>query len=148
MTKSIFLAGAIALATALPAAAELVTVQSQKSVGETIDALQAAVENAGATVFARVDHAAGAQNAALELNPSQLLIFGNPKLGTPAMQADMRAGLYLPLKVLAYEDGDGQVWLTYQDPGEMLSGLDIPADAAFIAKMQGALGKLTAKAAE
>ncbi|KIC33227.1 DUF302 domain-containing protein [Leisingera sp. ANG-S5] len=148
MKKYLSLAGAVALASALPAAAELVTVQSQKSVGETMDALQAAVEGAGATVFARVDHAAGAQNAALELSPSQLLIFGNPKLGTPAMQADMRAGLYLPLKVLAYEDGDGQVWLTYQDPGEMLSGLDVPADAEFIAKMQGALGKLTAKAAE
>ncbi|UWQ82385.1 DUF302 domain-containing protein [Leisingera caerulea] len=148
MTKSIFLVGAITLATALPAAAELVTVQSQKSVGETMDALQAAVENAGATVFARVDHAAGAQNAALELNPSQLLIFGNPKLGTPAMQADMKAGLYLPLKVLAFEDAEGQVWLTYQDPAEMLSGLDIPSDAAFIGKMQGALGKLTSKAAE
>ncbi|MEW2913224.1 DUF302 domain-containing protein [Leisingera sp. JC11] len=148
MKKYLSLAGAVALASTLPAAAELVTVQSQKSVGETMDALQAAVEGAGATVFARVDHAAGAQNAALELSPSQLLIFGNPKLGTPAMQADMRAGLYLPLKVLAYEDGDGKVWLTYQDPGEMLSGLDIPADAAFIAKMQGALGKLTAKAAE
>ncbi|UWQ57243.1 DUF302 domain-containing protein [Leisingera caerulea] len=148
MTKSIFLAGAITLATALPAAAELVTVQSQKSVGETMDALQAAVEDAGATVFARVDHAAGAQNAALELNPSQLLIFGNPKLGTPAMQADMKAGLYLPLKVLAFKDAEGQVWLTYQDPAEMLSGLDIPSDAAFISKMQGALGKLTSKAAE
>ncbi|CUH98160.1 DUF302 domain-containing protein [Leisingera aquaemixtae] len=148
MTKSLFLAGAIALAAALPAAADLVTVQSQKSVAETMDALQAAVEDAGATVFARVDHAAGAQTAALELRPSQLLIFGNPKLGTPAMQADMRAGLYLPLKVLAYEDADGQVWLTYQDPAEMLSGLDIPADAGFLGKMQGALGKLTSKAAE
>jgi len=148
MTKTFFLAGAITLATALPAAAELVTVQSQKSVGETMDALQAAVEGAGATVFARVDHAAGAQNAALELSPSQLLIFGNPKLGTPAMQADMRAGLYLPLKVLAYEDADGQVWLTYQDPAEMLSGLEIPADAGFIAKMQGALDKLTAVASQ
>ncbi|OBY28323.1 DUF302 domain-containing protein [Leisingera sp. JC1] len=148
MKKTLILAGAIALASALPAAADLVAVPSQKPVGETMDALQAAVEGAGATVFARVDHAAGAQNAALELSPSQLLIFGNPKLGTPAMQADMRAGLYLPLKVLAYEDAGGQVWLTYEDPAEMLSGLDVPADAEFIAKMQGALGKLTAKAAE
>ncbi|MBY6058297.1 DUF302 domain-containing protein [Leisingera daeponensis] len=148
MTKTVFLAGALALATALPAAAELVTVQSQKPVGETMDALEAAVEGAGATVFARVDHAAGAQNAALELSPSQLLIFGNPKLGTPAMQADMRAGLFLPLKVLAYEDADGQVWLTYEDPAEMLSGLEIPADAEFVAKMQGALGKLTAAAVQ
>ncbi|UWQ44531.1 DUF302 domain-containing protein [Leisingera aquaemixtae] len=148
MAKSLVLAGVITLAAALPAAAELVTVQSQKPVAETMDALQAAVEGAGATVFARVDHAAGAQTAGMELPGSQLLIFGNPKLGTPAMQADMRAGLYLPLKVLAYEDADGQVWLTYQDPAEMLSGLDIPADAEFIAKMQGALGKLTSKAAE
>jgi uncharacterized protein (DUF302 family) len=148
MTKTFFLAGAIALATALPAAAELVTLQSQKSVGETMDALQAAVEGAGATVFARVDHAAGAQNAALELSPSQLLIFGNPKLGTPAMQADMRAGLYLPLKVLAFEDADGQVWLTYEDPAEMLAGLEIPADAAFIGKMPGALDKRTSKAVQ
>ncbi|WP_264212980.1 DUF302 domain-containing protein [Leisingera thetidis] len=148
MTKTFVLAGAIALASALPAAAGLVTVPSQKPVGETMDALEAAVEGAGATVFARVDHAAGAQKAEMELNDAQLLIFGNPKLGTPAMQADMRAGLFLPLKVLAYEDADGQVWLSYEDPAEMLSGLDIPADAGFIAKMQGALGKLTAAAAQ
>ncbi|WP_291737608.1 DUF302 domain-containing protein [Leisingera sp. F5] len=148
MTKPLILAGAIALMSALPAAAELMKVPSQKPVAETMDALQAAVEGAGATVFARVDHAAGAQQAELELAASQLLIFGNPKLGTPAMQADMRAGLYLPLKVLAYEDAEGQVWLTYEDPAGMLSGLDIPADAGFIAKMQGALGKLTAAAAQ
>ncbi|WP_027258307.1 DUF302 domain-containing protein [Leisingera aquimarina] len=148
MTKPLILAGAIALMSALPAAAELMKVPSQKPVAETMDALQAAVEGAGATVFARVDHAAGGQQAELELAASQLLIFGNPKLGTPAMQADMRAGLYLPLKVLAYEDAEGQVWLTYEDPAEMLSGLDIPADAGFIAKMQGALGKLTEAAAQ
>ncbi|WP_291732464.1 DUF302 domain-containing protein [Leisingera sp. F5] len=148
MTKPLILAGAIALMSALPAAAELIKVPSQKPVAETMDALQAAVEGAGATVFVRVDHAAGAQKAELELAGSQLLIFGNPKLGTPAMQADMRAGLYLPLKVLAYEDAEGQVWLTYEDPAEMLSPLDIPKDAGFIAKMQGALGKLTAAAAQ
>ncbi|QAX30273.1 DUF302 domain-containing protein [Leisingera sp. NJS204] len=148
MTKPPILAGAIALMSALPAAAELMKLPSQKLVAETMDALQAAVEGAGATVFARVDHAAGAQKAELELGASQLLIFGNPKLGTPAMQADPRAGLYLPLKVLAYEDAEGQVWLTYEDPAEMLSTLDIPADADFIAKMQGALGKLTAAAAQ
>ena len=148
MTKNLILAGAIALMSALPAAAELMKVPSSKPVPDTMDALQAAVEGAGATVFARVDHAAGAQKAGLELAGSQLLIFGNPKLGTPAMQADMRAGLYLPLKVLAYEDAEGQVWLTYEDPAEMLSGLDVPADAGFVAKMQGALGKLTAAAVQ
>ncbi|WP_323782718.1 DUF302 domain-containing protein [Leisingera sp.] len=148
MTKPLIVAGAIALMSALPAAADLMQIPSHKPVAETMDALQAAVEGAGATVFARVDHGAGARKAELELGASQLLIFGNPKLGTPAMQADMRAGLYLPLRVLAYEDAEGQVWLTYEDPAEMLSALDIPADAGFIAKMQGALGKLTAAAAQ
>ncbi|OED50838.1 camphor resistance protein CrcB [Rhodobacteraceae bacterium (ex Bugula neritina AB1)] len=148
MTKNLILAGAIALMSAIPAAAELMKVPSQKPVAETMDALQAAVEGAGATVFARVDHAAGAQKVGLELAGAQLLVFGNPKLGTPAMQADIRAGLYLPLKVLAYEDTEGQVWLSYEDPADMFSGLDIPADAGFIAKMQGALGKLTAAASQ
>ncbi|MFS4582599.1 DUF302 domain-containing protein [Phaeobacter sp. C3_T13_0] len=148
MLKSLALAGAIAAMSVLPAAAELMKIPSQKPVAETMDALQAAVERAGATVFARIDHAAGAQKVDLELGDAELLIFGNPKLGTPAMQADPRAGLYLPLKVLAYEDADGQVWLTYEDPAEMLGGLDIPADAAVIAKMQGAIGKLTGAATQ
>ncbi|UWR69439.1 DUF302 domain-containing protein [Phaeobacter inhibens] len=148
MIKSLALAGVIAVMSAIPAAADLIKIRSQKPVVETLDALQAAVEEAGATVFARVDHAAGAQKVDLSLNDAQLLIFGNPKLGTPVMQADLRAGLFLPLKVLAYQDAEGQVWLTYEDPAEMLAGLDVPADAEAVAKMQGALGKLTAAATE
>ncbi|UWR73411.1 DUF302 domain-containing protein [Phaeobacter inhibens] len=148
MIKSLALAGVIAVMSAIPAAADLIKIPSQKSVIETMDALQAAVEGAGATVFARVDHAAGAQKVDLSLGDAQLLIFGNPKLGTPVMQADLRAGLFLPLKVLAYQDAEGQVWLTYEDPAEMLAGLDVPADAEAVAKMQGALGKLTAAATE
>ncbi|UWS08944.1 DUF302 domain-containing protein [Phaeobacter inhibens] len=148
MIKSLALAGVIAVMSAIPAAADLIKIRSQKPVVETLDALQAAVEEAGATVFARVDHAAGAQKVDLSLGDAQLLIFGNPKLGTPVMQADLRAGLFLPLKVLAYQDAEGQVWLTYEDPAEMLAGLDVPADAEAVAKMQGALGKLTAAATE
>ncbi|WP_405106931.1 DUF302 domain-containing protein [Phaeobacter sp. BS52] len=146
MIKSLALAGAIAVMSAFPAAADLIKIPSQKPVAETMDALQAAVEGAGATVFARVDHAAGAQKVDLSLGDAQLLIFGNPKLGTPVMQADPRAGLFLPLKILAYQDAEGQVWLTYEDPAEMLSALDVPADAEAVAKMQGALGKLTGAA--
>ncbi|ATG38963.1 DUF302 domain-containing protein [Phaeobacter piscinae] len=146
MIKSLALAGVIAVMSALPAAADLIKIPSQKPVADTMDALQAAVEGAGATVFARVDHAAGAQKVDLSLGDAQLLIFGNPKLGTPVMQADPRAGLFLPLKILAYQDAEGQVWLTYEDPAEMLSALDVPADAEAVAKMQGALGKLTGAA--
>ncbi|WP_171173894.1 DUF302 domain-containing protein [Ruegeria sp. HKCCD8929] len=126
---------------------DLIKVKTEKSVAEVMDALEAAVGNAGATVFARVDHAAGAQKVGMELGDAQLLIFGNPKLGTPAMQADPLAGLYLPLKVLAYSDADGQVWLVYEDPAEMLDDVEISGDAPVLGKMQGALKKLTGAAA-
>jgi len=127
---------------------DIMQVAAKGDVASTMDALQAAVEGAGATVFARVDHAGGAEAADLELAPSQLLIFGNPKLGTPAMQDDPLAGLFLPLKVLVYEGADGRVWLAYEDPEETLDDLPgISDDAGYVAKMRGALGKLTEKAA-
>ncbi|MCU9847586.1 DUF302 domain-containing protein [Defluviimonas sp. WL0024] len=132
---------------ALPAGAEVTRVAAQGSVPEVMDRLEAAVGGAGATVFARVDHGAGAASVEMELGASELLIFGNPALGTPAMQADPLAGLYLPLKVLAYEDGEGGVWLAYEEPADMFEGLGVPADAEVLVKMSGALGKLTAVAA-
>ncbi len=127
---------------------DIVKVRANGDVATTMDALEAAVTGAGATVFARVDHAAGAVSAGMDLRDAQLLIFGNPKLGTPAMQDNLLAGLYLPLKVLVYRDGAGQVWLAYEDPREMLEDLGgIAPDAAYIERMTGALSKLTAKAA-
>jgi len=129
-------------------AQDIIRVGTDKSVGVAMDALEEAVGNAGATVFARVDHAAGAGKVGLELAGSQLLVFGNSKLGTPAMQADPLAGLFLPLKVLAYEDGEGQVWLAYEDPAVTMKGLDGVSDAPVIEKMRGALKKLTAAAAQ
>lgn len=146
--KSLLLASAIAMTATGAFASELIKVPSNKSVPATIDALEMAVKNAGATVFARVDHAAGATSIGSELSPAEVLIFGNPKLGTPAMEADIRSGLYLPLKVLAYEDETGQVFLTYEDPAEMMSDLDIAADAPFVTGMLGALGKLSAAATQ
>ncbi|WP_188128100.1 DUF302 domain-containing protein [Shimia marina] len=146
--KNYLIAGAIAMSTTLPAQAELLSVPSNKPVAQTMDALQAAVETAGAKVFARVDHAGGAANVGAELADAELLIFGNPKIGTPAMQADIKAGLFLPLKVLAYEDASGAVFLTYEDPAQMFAELDIAEDADFVATMRGALSKLTAAAAQ
>lgn len=144
--KHLLIAGAIAMSIALPARAELISVVSNKSVSASLDALEAAVEKAGAKVFARVNHAAGAKAIDAELADAELLIFGNPKIGTPAMQADIKAGLFLPLKVLAYEADDGTVYLTYEDPTKTFGGLDIAADAPFLATMTGALDKLTAAA--
>ncbi|PRY25974.1 uncharacterized protein (DUF302 family) [Aliiruegeria haliotis] len=142
---------AIALALFLANAAfadddHIVKVPSASDVGATMDALEAAVEKAGATVFARVDHAAGAASVDMDLAGAQLLVFGNPKLGTPAMQDDPLAGLLLPLRVLVYEDGDGKVWLAYEEPGEMFDDLKIADDAPYLSKMAGALSKLTAAA--
>ncbi len=137
-----------ALLAGAPAMAELITVPTSKSVSEAADALEAAVDGAGAKVFARVDHAAGAASVNMALDDATLLVFGNPKLGTPALQADPRAGLFLPLRVLIYAGEDGGTLITYEDPAAMFDGLEIPGDAEVIAKMTGALGNLTAKAAE
>jgi len=145
-----FLAAVAVTLAALPALASddgLMTVQSSSDVATTMDRLESAVTGAGASVFARVDHAAGAASVDMDLGPTQVLIFGNPKIGTQAMQDDPRAGLFLPMKVLVYEDADGQAWLAYQDPGEMFDDLEIDDDAEYIEMMTGALGKLTAKAA-
>lgn len=132
---------------AAPAAADIARVPASGGVSATMDALEAAVIGAGATVFARVDHAGGAQTVGMQLADSQLLIFGNPKLGTPAIQDDALAGLYLPLKVLVYQDGDGQVWLAYENPAETFEDLNIAGDAGYLKTMAGALAKLTGVAA-
>ncbi len=144
-----FIAAAILSLIALPGFAQegIIKVKAMSDVTTTMDALEAAVTGAGATVFARVDHAAGAEKVGLDLAPEQLLIFGNPKLGTPAMQDDALAGLYLPLRVLVYQDEGGQTWLAYEEPAKMLGELNVPEDAAYVKKMTGALAKLTGKAA-
>ncbi|MEL7175470.1 MAG: DUF302 domain-containing protein [Pseudomonadota bacterium] len=144
MTLRSFLC-ALALCAAAPgvSAADLVSKPSPHSVAETLDRLEAAVGNAGATVFARVDHAKGAESVGSELAQAQMLMFGNPKLGTPAMQAAITAGLDLPLRVLAYEDASGQVQVVYHDPAGLAATHNIAADAEVIKMMTGALGKLT-----
>src|SRR5580704_12243282 len=94
----------------------LTTVPSAHSAKATIDRLEADVKSKGITVFARVDHAAGAKEAGMALRPTELLIFGNARGGTPLMQAKQTIGIDLPLKALAWEDADGKVWLSYNEP--------------------------------
>lgn len=119
---------------------------SPLSVSDTIDGLEAAVTGAGATVFARVDHAAGAQSVGKSIPDATLLIFGNPALGTLAMEDDLRAGLVLPLRVLAYEDADGNTQITWTPAEDLFAGLDIAPDAEVVMKVNGALNMLTDKA--
>jgi uncharacterized protein (DUF302 family) len=94
----------------------LTTIRSRSSVKATIDRLEASLKAGGVIVFARIDHAAGAISVGMSLRPTELLIFGNPKGGTPLMQANQTIGIDLPLKVLAWEDASGGVWVTYNDP--------------------------------
>lgn len=93
----------------------LVSVESRFGVAETIDRLVETVISAGLRVFARIDHAAGAQEVGAALRPTELLIFGHPKGGTPLMQERQLAGIDLPIKALAWEDEQGKVWLSYND---------------------------------
>jgi uncharacterized protein (DUF302 family) len=94
----------------------LITIRSRTSVKVTVDRLEASLKAGGITVFARIDHAAGAESAGMPLRPTELLIFGNPKAGTPLMQANQTIGIDLPLKVLVWEDAIGGVWIAYNDP--------------------------------
>lgn len=147
MFRSLALASLISVAaTATAWAADMVEKTSPHSVSITMDRLVSAVEGAGATVFARVDHGAGAASVEMELAPAELLIFGNPKLGTPAMQGNITAGLDLPLRVLAYADGEGVVHVTYHAPATLAADHGLPADAKYIQMMTGALDKLTSVA--
>lgn len=93
----------------------LITIQSDYSVKETVDRLASTVESKGLTVFLRVDHADNAAKQGLQLRPTELIIFGNPKAGTVLMQDKQTAGIDLPVKALAWQDETGKVWLTYND---------------------------------
>jgi len=94
----------------------LTTVPSTFSASETIERLVAAITAKGLTIFARIDHAAGAAAVGLPLRFTELVIFGNAKGGTPLMQAEQATGIDLPLKALVHEDAGGKVWLSYNDP--------------------------------
>jgi uncharacterized protein (DUF302 family) len=126
----------------------LVTLRSGHSVAETIDRLAAAVQSRGITVFARIDHAANAAQAGMDLRPTQVLLFGNPTGGTPLMQDRQTAGLDLPLRVLAWEDADGAVWVTRTDTHWLAKRFGLGEDSAkAVAQVEAGLHALTEAAA-
>jgi len=145
MRKIILTTSAIIGMAAQTLMADTVEKNSTLNVDDAMNALEAAVNGAGATVFARVDHARGAASVDQDLADAQLLIFGNPMIGTPVMQQDIRAGLVLPLHVLIY-DNDGQTTIRYDDAGSLFEGLNVDPDAPFIERINGALNGLTNQA--
>jgi uncharacterized protein (DUF302 family) len=129
------------------AADGLITIPSSYAPKETMDRLEAEVKARGMTVFARIDHAAGAAQVDLPLRPTEVLIFGSAKAGTPLMQSNQAIGIDLPLKALVWEDAAGKVWLSYNDPSWIAKRHGLGADVdATIHAMAAALGAVTAKA--
>lgn len=112
---------------------------SQNDVAGTLDRLENILKEKGITVLARVDHAAAAKKVDMELRPTQVLLFGSPKLGTPLMQTQQTAGLDLPMKVLAWEDETGQTWIGYHPPQLIAEMHDITDRDDVINKLAGAL---------
>jgi uncharacterized protein (DUF302 family) len=94
----------------------IISKPSKSPVQETLDRLEVLLGAKGIKIFARVDHSGEAERAGLKMPPTQLLIFGNPKAGTPIMVAAPTSAIDLPLKALAWQDTGGQVWLSYNDP--------------------------------
>lgn len=121
----------------------LIVKQSDFGVTKTLDRLGIAMERKGIKVFARIDHAKGAKSVGMDLAPTAVIIFGSPKIGTPLMTSNPAIGLDLPLKAVAWRDGDGTVKLAYTDPAWLAKRYGIEDRAKVFAKMTGALNKFT-----
>jgi len=124
----------------------VISIESPHDVATTMDKLTAALESKGMTVFGRIDHAQNAQGVDLTLRPTQILIFGNPNIGTPLMNCAQSVALDLPQKMLAWEDESGQTFLGYNDPMHLKARHGIEGCDEVLGKVSAALGNF-AKAA-
>lgn len=124
----------------------MIVVRSASSYAETTKSLVEAIERRGLTVFARIDHAAGAREVGLELADEEVVLFGSPRSGTPLMQDDPRIGIELPLRMLVWSDGE-QVLLGHHDPRELSSSYEVSAHAQTLQQMAALLDALAAEAA-
>ncbi len=120
--------------------------KSRFDVGATLDRLETILKEKGIKPIARVDHAEAAKSVGMELRPTQVLFFGNPKLGTPLMQCNQIAGLDLPMRVLAWEAEDGSTWLGYHSPQSIVDGLNLQYVTDISNMMTTALDALTENA--
>jgi uncharacterized protein (DUF302 family) len=128
-----------------PADKGMVHLSSPYSVPETLRRLESLLQTRGLAVFGRVDHSGEAERAGLKMRPTELIIFGSPKQGTPLMVASPTLAIDLPLKALAWEDAAGKVWLSYNAPEYLKQRHDIPDD---LMKNIGGIGALLQKAVE
>ena len=125
----------------------LTTIPSNFGPKETMERLAAEVRSHGMIVFARIDHAAGAAETGLVLLPTELIIFGNARAGTPLMQAEQTVGLDLPLKALVWQDAAGKTWLSYNEPGWIARRHNVASGEASVNNMASMLAVVTGNAA-
>jgi len=122
----------------------LIHLPSQHSVDDTVQRLQSLLREKGINLFAVIDHSGEAEKVGLPMNPTTLLIFGNPKGGTPLMQAAPTVAIDLPLKALVWQDGDGKVWLSYNDPAYLQRRHGFPEQlVSNLSAVNGLLAKAT-----
>ena len=125
----------------------LTSIQSSFGPKETMDRLETEIRAQGMQIFARIDHAAGAAEAGLALAPTELIIFGNARGGTPLMQSAQTVGIDLPLKVLVWEDASGTTWISYNEPSWIAQRHDVRNAEQVVSKMGAALSAMARKAA-
>lgn len=118
----------------------LISVKSSHDVKTTGDRLENSLKQKGMNVFIRINHAQGAQKIGKELRPTELIIFGNPNVGTPLMQCRQSVAIDLPQKALIWQDAQGQVWLSYNDPNYLVERHQITGCEEVIKKIAKALG--------
>jgi len=123
------------------------TVRSAFSVDETVSRLEDMLQEKGARLFALIDHSGEAEGAGLQMRPTKLLIFGNPKAGTPLMVAVPSMAIDLPLKLLIAEDANGKVWISYNAPAYMQARHHLPQELSQALSATG-VDKLAASVAE
>ncbi len=121
----------------------LVSVQSDFTVDETANRFVKIIEKKGLTLFARINHTDNAASVKLKLRPTEVIIFGNPKVGTPLMQCSQQVAIDLPQKALIWEDSKGKVWFSYNDPSYLKKRHNIQGCDPVIDKISTILGKLS-----
>jgi uncharacterized protein (DUF302 family) len=147
MLDSLFACLAVGIFASSAAAEPLVTVESKLSVKDSLDRLASTLEQRGIKVAARIDHAAGAKAAGMDLAPTEVIMFGNPKLGTPLMQANPAIAIDLPMRVLAWQDKGGKVWIGYTAPETLKVRYGISGQDETFKAMTGAIDGLAKAAA-
>ena len=125
----------------------LTTVSSRFGPKETMDRLEAEIRSKGLTIFAQIDHAAGAAEVGLTLRPTNLIIFGNARGGTPLMQAAQTVGIDLPLKAVVWEDAAGKTWISYNEPNWIAQRHGLADEQAVVNKMADLLSAVSTTAA-